>query len=101
MTGARPAFSCRLRLFGADTEEREDALLDVGPVDSDAARAQLPSVEDEVVGEGANGEGIRLQLLEVLGSQVRDQLGRHPLLVAWCIGNIRSMPMPPGAALTG
>ena len=39
-----------LRLLGGDAEQREDPLLDVGAVDPDAARAQLPAVEHQVVG---------------------------------------------------
>src|SRR5438477_372680 len=48
-----------LRLLGADPEQGEHALLDIGPVDSNAARAQLPPVEHEVVRQGADRERIR------------------------------------------
>src|SRR3954452_8592329 len=39
-----------LGLLPPDAEQVEDARLDVGPVDPDAARTELPAVEGEVVG---------------------------------------------------
>src|SRR4030095_16791920 len=41
-----------LGLLGADGEGLEDAALDVGAVDTDAARPELVAVEDQVVGAG-------------------------------------------------
>src|SRR5205085_11524817 len=38
-----------LSLFGADAEETEDALLQVGSVNTDASRSELPPVEHQVV----------------------------------------------------
>ena len=38
-----------LRVVGVDAEQREDALLDVGAVDTHRARAELPTVEHQVV----------------------------------------------------
>ena len=57
----------RLGLLLVDTEGREDAPLHVHAVHADAAGAELPPVEDEVVGQRADSERIRLQEREVLG----------------------------------
>ena len=55
-----------LRLLGADPERVEDPRLDVPSVDSDAARSQLPPVEDEVVGLRTHGEGDGVEERQVL-----------------------------------
>ncbi len=56
-----------LGFFGGDAEGGEDPGLDVGPVDTDRTRAQLPAVEDQVVGLRPHGQGVGLEQLEVVG----------------------------------
>src|SRR5207244_3421997 len=66
--------SVRLRLGHA--EQREDALLQVGLVDPDAAPAELRPVEHEVVGLRADAERVALEAVDVLldrrGERVMD-----------------------------
>ena len=47
-----------LRLLGTDPQDGEDPLLDLPPVDPHAARAQLPPVQDKVVGPGPDVEQV-------------------------------------------
>ena len=55
------------RLLLADPEHGEDPALDVGPVDTDAARSQLPAVEHQVVGLGPHRGRVGLEPVEVVG----------------------------------
>ncbi len=50
-----------------DAEHGEDASLDIGAVDTDAPRAELPAVEHEVVRLGSHGQRIGLEQVEVVG----------------------------------
>ena len=56
-----------LRLLVPDPEHGEHPALDVGAVDPDAARSQLPAVEHQVVGLGPHRGGVGLEPVEVLG----------------------------------
>src|SRR5690606_2374350 len=55
-----------LRLLLVDAEQVEDPLLQVGLVDPDRAGAELPAVEDEVIGPGPHVHRVRLELVEVV-----------------------------------
>jgi len=73
----------RLGLLRADPEHGEDAALDVGTVDPHAARAQLPPVQDQVVGLGAHRRRIALQPIEVVGvGHGEGMVGGHRVPVA-------------------
>ena len=50
-----------------DPEDLEDPLLDVGPMDTDAPRAELPAVEDQVVGLAAHRRRVGAEPVEVVG----------------------------------
>ena len=54
-------------LLVVDAQHGEDPALDVRPVDPDAARAQLPPVEHQVVGLGPHRGRIGLEPVEVVG----------------------------------
>ena len=59
---------------GVDAEHREDALLDVGPVDSHRARAELPAVEHEVVGLRPHRQRVGFQRVEIVGVRHRERM---------------------------
>src|SRR4029077_13363215 len=52
--------------LGRDSEQAEDALLDLRAVDPDRAGAELPPVDDHVVGPRPHAAGVALETFEVL-----------------------------------
>src|SRR4029450_4351025 len=68
-----------LGLLGADAEGLEDAALDVGAVDTDAARPELVAVEDQVVGAGGGLlGGVREGVGPLAGGGGERVVGRVP-----------------------
>ena len=65
-----------LRVLRVDAEQREDALLHVGAVDTHRARAELPPVQHEVVRLRPHRQRIGLQPVDVVGVRHRERVVR-------------------------
>ena len=68
-------------LLRRNAEHAEDAFLEIGAVNPDGTRTELPAVDDDVVGPGAHASGVGLQALEVFLARSRERVVHgEPLL---------------------
>ena len=81
--GAQQESEALLGLLVGEPDRAEDALLELGAVDTDGARRDLAAVDDHVVGLRQDGAGIRLNAVLILGAGRREHvvLGDPALLV--------------------